>query len=55
MSLGGRLRDIRLWLDHAKIIPLNVRVMPNTFGFGFEVTFNDPDDAHRFREAFSVP
>ena len=52
-TFGGTMNVIRIWLDHRHIQPVSVKPVANArSGDGFEVGFNNQDEAHLFEEAF---
>jgi hypothetical protein len=45
---------IRMWLDHRHIQPVSVKPVANArSGVGFEVGFNNQDEAHLFEREFA--
>lgn len=50
---GGVITELRNWLDSEKIQPTNFRTVVGEAGLGFEITFQNADDADRFLERFS--
>ena len=52
-TFGGTMNVIRISLDHRHIQPVSVKPVANArSGVGFEVGFNNQDEAHLFEEAF---
>jgi len=52
-SFGETMNTVRTWLDHRHIQPASFNPVANArSGVGFEVGFNNQDEAHLFEEAF---
>ena len=52
-SFGAAMNDIRAWLDHRKIEPASFKpVAKADTGVGFEVGFNNEDEANLFQHEF---
>ncbi len=53
-TFGGTMNFIRIWLDHRHIQPVSVKPVANArSGVGFEVGFNNQDEAHLFEREFA--
>ena len=52
-SFGGTMNEIRTWLDHRKIQPVDSRPINTTYGFGFELGFRTEDEARLFKRDFA--
>ena len=49
ISFGLTMNDIRTWLDHHQIQPVDFKTIPRSFGgMGFEITFANQHDARHF-------
>jgi hypothetical protein len=53
VSLGNFMNEIRMWLDSQKIEPVSFRSAPGATS-GFEIAFDNAEDAERFRRHFNV-
>jgi hypothetical protein len=52
-AFGDTMNEIRSWLDHCKIHPASFNpVAPANSGVGFEISFNNEDEARLFEHAF---
>ena len=52
-SFGETINEIRSWLDHRKIQPASFNSVFNALtGVGFEIGFNNEDEAHLFEREF---
>jgi hypothetical protein len=52
-SFGETMSLIRSWLDHRHIEPTSFQSVADAqSGIGFEIGFNNADEAHLFEEAF---
>ena len=52
-TFAGTMNVIRIWLDHRHIQPASFNPVANARrGVGFEVGFNNQDEANLFEEAF---
>ena len=52
-SFGETMNTVRTWLDHRHIQPASFNPVANArSGVGFEVGFNNQDEANLFEEAF---
>jgi hypothetical protein len=52
-AFGDTMNEIRTWLDHCKIHPASFNpVAPANSGVGFEISFNNEDEARLFEHAF---
>jgi hypothetical protein len=47
------MNEIRMWLDSQKIEPVSFRSAPGATS-GFEIAFDNAEDAERFRRHFNV-
>jgi len=53
-SFGETMNTVRTWLDHRHIQPVSVKPVANArSGVGFEVGFNNQDEAHLFEREFA--
>ena len=53
-SFGGTMHEIRSWLDERHIQPASFLPVANAqSGVGFEISFNNEDEAVSFRAGFS--
>jgi hypothetical protein len=53
-SFGGTMHEIRSWLDHRHIQPASFLPVANDrSGVGFEIGFNNEEEAHRFERDFA--
>ena len=51
ISFGLTMNDIRTWLDHHQIQPVDFKTIPRSFGgMGFEITFANQHDARHFQQ-----
>jgi len=49
ISFGLTMNDIRTWLDHHQIQPVDFKTIPRSYnGMGFEITFANHHDAAHF-------
>jgi hypothetical protein len=49
ISFGLTMNDIRTWLDHHQIQPVEFKTIPRSFGgMGFQITFANHHDAQHF-------
>jgi hypothetical protein len=49
ISFGAIMNDLRTWLDHRQIQPVDFKTLPRSLGgMGFEITFASPQDARFF-------
>jgi hypothetical protein len=52
VSFGRTMNEIRTWLDHRKIQPIEFRPVPAYYGFGFQISFGSEEDAQLFQRDF---
>ena len=53
-SAGSLMSDMRTWLDHQGIQPIDFKALTLPFGnIAFDVEFRHPDQATLFRAAFA--
>jgi RNA polymerase sigma-70 factor (ECF subfamily) len=54
LSFGETMNGIRSWLDHRQIEPASFKSVANVLnGAGFEIGFNNEDEAHVFEREFN--
>jgi hypothetical protein len=53
-NLGKTMNDIRTWLDAEKIEPIVFKTVVCRAGIGFEISFQNEQEAARFQERFAT-